>query len=159
MKEVQQRPGGLLTLCILSWIYMGLELFSQLNAIFSGPMSDDQIRTYKLELLQSQTQESLEMMGEMFNDLVRIQVITRDHLYLISGLSLLFLIVGAIGVFMMFQFKKKGFHLYIIYSLLAVGLQTFFFSGFTIGVMGIVFVAIISITFVLLYSRYLKLMK
>ncbi len=157
MKE--KRPGALLSICILSWVYIGFEIIIQFNALFSGPMSDDQIREAKIEILQSQTEETIALMGEMINEMISILEITRDHIYTISSLNLLTSLTGALAVFMMFQGKKRGFHLYIIYSLMAILTQTYFFSGFTIGVVGIVFAAFISTIFVFIYSRYLKWMS
>ena len=46
MKE--KRPRALLIICIISWIYIGFEIIIQFNALYSGPMSDDQIREAKI---------------------------------------------------------------------------------------------------------------
>ena len=155
----EKRPGGFITLCILSWIYIGFKIIGQINALFSGRMTDDQIRDYKIELLKSQTEETLEIMGGMIDELVRILEVTRDNMYFIAWADLLFAITGGVAVYLMFQGRKIGFHLYIIYSLLALAVQTYFFSGFTVGLIGIVFTAVISIIFILIYRTYLKLMR
>lgn len=154
----EQKKGGLLTLCIFSWVFIGFQFLSQLIALSSGPMTDEQLREEKLNMLAGQTQEAIDMLGSLFDEMLAILEINRDNMYIINGLGLLITIIGGIGVFAMFKLRKIGFHLYIVYSILAIALPTYFFGGFKLGVAGILFTAFFAILFIILYSRHLKKM-
>ena len=153
-----ERSKGLTALCVLSGLWIAVGLFTTLNSLMAGPMTDAQLRQEKLEMLEGQTEESLKMIGGLLDEMVQILEITRDNLYFITGINLLGLIIGGIGVYFMFQLKKKGFHFYIVYSLLAIVPSVFLFSSFSIGIAGIIFTTIISILFILLYNRQVKKM-
>lgn len=149
----------LTALVVLSYIFIGYQLLSQTFALLAGPMSDDQLRQAKLDLLTGQTEETINAMKGTFDELMQIQELTRDHLYTMGSLNILVSLVGLFGVFMLFKLKKLGFHFYIIYSILYIGVSTYFFHPFTIGLAGILMETVFALLFVFFYSRFIKYMN
>lgn len=154
----KKRTNGLIVLCVLSWLYIGIEFTSVLIGLSTGPLTDEQIREEKLEILAGQTPETIEMMGGMIEEMVALLEVTQEHHYLINGLNAVAGIVGFFGVFMMFKLRKFGYHLYIVYCILEIGVSSYFFSQFSIGIAGAIFLTVFSGLFVLLYGLQLKYM-
>ncbi len=149
----------LTALVVLSYIFIGFQLLSQTFAVLSGPMTDEQLRQAKLDMLTGQTEETINAMKGTFDDLMQIQEVTRDNLYTIAGLTIFAALIGLVGVFMLFKLKKLGFHFYIIYSIFYVGISSYFFHEFSIAIAGILIESLIAALFVFFYSRFIKYMN
>lgn len=155
----KKRPTALLVFCILSWFAMGLELQSTVSSLITGPMSDEEVRTLTLTMLEGQNAEAIELMGWFFEEIILFfDIVTENFLFL--NLSYLFIdLLGVVAVFLMFNMKRVGYPLYIAYSVLAVFLMSYLFSGLSMGIAAIIFSSVISVVFILLYGSQLKRMK
>jgi hypothetical protein len=74
-------------------------------------------------------------------------------------MKIIWVVIGAFGAFQMWNGKKLGFHIYIIYSLLEIAQMYLFTSASNIPMLVIVYYIIISGIFIILYSRNLKELK
>jgi preprotein translocase subunit SecE len=157
--EREARPSFLTVLCILSFISIGLGILSGLIGLAFGPMSEEAMLQQKTEWakmadeLRSLGSEGFAVMMEQFERM--LDALNRNH-YANSAISVLIRMVGLLGVFWMWKGKKNGFHLYIIFSLLALVQMYFFVSPADIPTIMVIWNVSISALFVFLYSRNLK---
>lgn len=165
MEEVQNnssRPSLLTTVCILTFVYTGLSFLFSIIRLVSGPFSDEEMLEQKVQLTKSMTQlKELDMdffvhslqqtiaMGEEMN----------ANFYGALIVSVIVILVGFLGAFMMWNGKKVGFHLYIIYSLIAVAQLYLFVSPGNISTLSVVPELVLSGAFVFMYSRNLSWLK
>lgn len=152
------RPNGLTALCILSWIWMAMVLLSAFSTVSNGRLTDADIRDQKIAILESQTPESIEMMPWVVEETIEFLYISRDNYTAMITIDFVSLIIGMIGVFLMFQLRKIGFHLYIGYSILSVSYWVFYFSDLRMGLFLIGFSVLFTALFVVLYTTQLKKM-
>ena len=85
-------------------------------------------------------------------------VIAKDNYTLMQILNFVGILVGAIGVMLMFRMRKLGFHLYIIYTILSVFYWFYFYVGNDLALFFIVWSLIIGGLFVGLYAMFSKKM-
>lgn len=127
----EKRGGTLKVLAILSWVWIGLGTLMTLPGIFSGPMTPEQLEDAKVEVLSMITPESKEILGPDFmNENIAIMERTNQFHYSIMGLNISNYILGFYAVFLMYNLKKKGFYLYVLYSIVpAISPLLFFEAG------------------------------
>lgn len=136
----EKRGGTLKVLAILSWVWIGLVTLLTLPGVFSGPMTPEELENAKVELLTMVTPESQAVLGPDFMaENLAILERTNELHYSILGLNISSYILGFYAVFLMYNLKKKGFYLYILYSIIpAISPLLFFEAGpirsMTIGV-------------------------
>lgn len=124
LQEVQppnKRPTFLKVLCILSFIATGWMVFSSLTGFLSGPLSPDDLE---------KTFSSISSMSSIFGDskdinlvlekTIEKQKLVNANFYLNSFINTVVYAIGFLGVLWMWRFKKKGFHVYVIYSILSL---------------------------------------
>ena len=95
----------------------------------------------------------------MMDQLMAMTAEIQESFYLAMIVSLVTYLIGLFGALKMFQGQKIGFHLYIIYSLLAVGGVYLYISPQNIPSISIIFGLILSGIFVFMYSRNLSWLK
>ncbi|XOV67786.1 MAG: hypothetical protein ACFHU9_01180 [Fluviicola sp.] len=157
-----KRPVFLLVLCILSFVWLGFGLLTTVTSLAAGPSSAKEMKQEKANL--DEQMEDLEAQGasdwkptiEKFKTLI---VTLNKKFYYVHTLSIFTFILGAIGVMYMFVGRKIGFHVYIIYSILATCHYYFFLSPASVPSILVIFSAFISALFIFLYSRNLKWMR
>jgi hypothetical protein len=157
-----ERPTFLKVLCILSFISIGLSLIFSLGSVFGGPQSEDEMVAQKVELLEANEElrdSGMDGFADMMEQMTRMNESINANFYMASVVSILALLIGFYGVFSMWQGKKIGFHLYIVYSLISVGQLYLFVSPADIPSIAIIFNLIVAATFILLYSLNLHWMK
>lgn len=157
-----ERPTLLKVLCILSFIYIGLSFIFSLVSVFGGPQSEEEMVAQKVELLEANDElrdSNMDGLADMMEQMTRMNESINANFYMASVISILALLIGFYGVFSMWQGKKIGFHLYIVYSLISVGQLYLFVSPSDIPSIAIIFNLIIAATFALLYSRKLHWMR
>ena len=162
MNTQKERPQMLLVLSVLSWVYIGFSLITNLSAFFRGPISPERMEEAKADMLGLINEAQNAGMGsvaEMFSTLQHMTEVYNAHHYTFYGFSLLVLALGLFGVIQMFLGRKQGFHIYIGYSILSVVQVYFFLSPAEIPNAMTIFGVLISALFVLLYSRNLNWMK
>lgn len=152
------RPNGLTALCILSWVWMAFSLLSVVTELNTGRLTEADIRQQKIVILESQTPETIEMMPWVVEESIEMLYISRDNFSTMMIINFVALIIGLIGVFLMFQLRKIGFYMYIGYSIISIAYWLYYFSGMTFGWIIISTTAIFSALFIILYGTQLKKM-
>jgi len=152
------RPNGLTALCILSWVWMAFSLPSVVTELNTGRVTEADIREQKHVILESQTPETIEMMPWVVEESIEMLYISRDNFSTMMIINFVALIIGLIGVFLMFQLRKIGFYMYIGYSIISIAYWLYYFNGMTFGWIIISTTAIFSALFIILYGTQLKKM-
>lgn len=156
------RPQYLKVLCILTFVYTGLNLLFALFGLLQGPLTDGQMEKQQVEYAQqiSQLQQiGADMMVHMMH---QVQLMVHDmnvHFYTAMLAKIIWTIIGAYAAFQMWNGKKIGFHIYIIYCLLEVAQLYLITSPSNIPLLVIIYELVISTIFVLMYSRNLHWLK
>ncbi|MCK5774780.1 MAG: hypothetical protein KAH25_01315 [Bacteroidales bacterium] len=137
------RPQGLTTLCILSFIGSGMSLFAN---IFLFLFYDS-----FMAILTSDEMEEVPMAfdAELLSDFAN----TAGQFYFL--LSTVLYAMSILGVYYMWHLIKKGIHLYAIAQLTLILLPLLFIDSNLSVIPGL----LLSGAFVLLYSKYLKIMR
>lgn len=163
INEEEQRPRFLTVLCILTFISTGFSIVAGLyNLVFIGKKSEEAMLDAKVEMAQAidQLREvGMTSLVDMMEKIERMSVEVNNNFYLSSLITLLTVGIGLFGAFKMWKGFKIGFHLYIIYNLLAVGAIYLYVSPGNIPSFIIIVNVILSAVFVFMYSRNLKWMK
>ncbi len=162
IEQRPKRPVLLLVLCILSFVWLGFGVFGTLSGYASGPSSAKEIKKEKANLdaqiasLEAQGASDWKPTIEKFKTLI---VTLNRKFYYVQALSMLTFILGIAGVVYMLIGRKIGFHLYIIYSILATCHYYFFLSPANVPSVLVIFSACVSALFIFMYSRNLKWMR
>lgn len=161
-QENEKRPVLLLVLAILSFISIGFSILGSMFGLVNGPMNDDELIKQRVELTRSKTQmreAGMDGFVTFFDKLEGMIEETNDNFYLSKGVMFVTDFVGLFGVILMLRRKKFGFHLYIIYSLLAIGGMLLYVSPENIHISLPIVNVIFTGLFVFLYSRTLHWMR
>lgn len=158
-----RKPTFLVVLAILSFITITLNFFQYLVSLISGPMNQEAWELYEATMYESVGQMNdlgMTGMAAMVEQVIQMSYIANfDYFVMNNVLQLITLLIGAVGVFLMLQLKKVGFHLYVIYSLLPVVLLYTLFPVEAIPTFIVVATLVISAIFCVLYALNLKHMK
>jgi|GEM_PF-1358135 len=154
MKE--KRGSFLLVISILSWVFIGFSIFSTAIGYFNG-----------VEKLQTQIDLSIDQMdtdtGNAFADNLIAEAIevlekTITHFESIQLVTMVSLLIGALSVYLMFQLKKMGYLLYIVYTMLYSSISFYFLGSSMVVWLGQGLYLFIGIVFLILYGVNLKRM-
>ncbi|MEN9303984.1 MAG: hypothetical protein RL264_2413 [Bacteroidota bacterium] len=156
--ENPKRPTFLLVLTILTFVNTGFTIIGGIAAAFSGGPTDAEIKANRLELAKSIDQMK-QMKSEFGIKLIsQIQNMT-DSMYAnfmaYNLVAVAVAMVGALAAFFMFQGRKIGFHIYIIYSFLYILQSYLFIAPQDIPMLFTFFYALVSGAFIWMYSRNL----
>lgn len=152
------RPNGLTALCILSWVWMAVSLLTVFSEMNTGRLTEADIRAQKIAIVESQTPQAMEAAPWLVNDMVAMLEISAENYTAMISINLIALVIGIIGVLMMFQLRKIGFHLYIGYSIISMAYWLYYFYELTFGQVFIAISIVFSILFVILYGTQTKKM-
>lgn len=160
--ENQERPNLLLVLAILSFVSIGFAILGNLWSITGGPMTEAELIEQSVEMAQSKTQmrdAGMYSFVTFFDKLEGMIIDTNEHFYFSKMIAFITDFIGLFGVIFMLRRRKLGFHLYIVYSLLALGGMYLYVSPenvhISLPIVSIIFTGI----FVYLYSRTLHWMR
>lgn len=161
--ESNKRPVFLTVLCILSFVTIGFGLMSSILALINGPVSGemmDESLTDMYAMLSFYEEQGLTFMVDFIQKTIDSSYyLNNETFYLNQALGFIGLVVGLIGVVFMFQQKKIGYHLYIIYSILPVITLYLVLPLELISTVFIVVSLFFSGIFCLLYGLNLKHMR
>jgi len=163
-QEEDRRPPMLLVLSILSLISIGLSLILTLFQFASGPLDEDELMKQRVDMatLKSDLRKAgMTQFVSFYDKIEAMSEETNDKFYFSSSVTLLTYLIGLFGVIFMLRRRKLGFHMYIVYSLLAIGGMLLYISPENIPVLMLMPVVsvILSGLFIFLYSRTLHWMK
>jgi len=137
------RPQGLTILCVLSFIGSGLSLFAN---VFLFLFYDS--------FMAILTSDEIEEMPQTFDTEMLLDFAnTAGQFYFL--LSTILYAMSILGVYYMWHLFKRGIHFYAIAQLSLILLPLLFIDSNLSVIPGL----LLSGTFVLLYSRHLKIMK
>ncbi len=158
------RPRALNILLILSAVYIVMSFSATLQAIMGGPLTQVQLETETADFYGSISELRDQGIGQEFTDMAETMIetsfyINNEVFYLYNTLRLMELLIGAISIVLMFQLKKVGFHIYIVYSLLPIITTYITLPQELILTASIIVLVLIAALFALLYGSKLKYMK
>ena len=155
-------PRFLFALIILTWCNTGLAIISSLFTLLIGKPSVEEIKQSKVVLATSMNQMLEIKMYYLASLMQKIQYLTDAMYDNFIGFHLVSLSVAAIGsvaALFMFQGKRLGFHLYIVYSLVYLAQTYLFVNPAFVPTEMLVINAFFAFIFILMYSRNLTFMK
>ena len=161
-QESDTRPVLLLVLAILSFISIGFSILGNLWSITGGPMNEDEIIKQRVEMTKSKTQmreAGMDGFVDFFDKLEGMTKQVNDNFYFSKGILFVTDFIGLFGVIFMLRRRKLGFHMYIVYSLLALGGMYLYVSPENIHISLPILNVIFAGLFVFLYSRTLHWMQ
>lgn len=161
-EPVMKRPTFLVVLSVFSLISISSGLLSSVLGLISGPMEDYQVDEIIGQNMVGVTQ--LQEMGEVYWSEITLKILnlikyTNANFYMDRLINLGAYAIGLNGVIFMLKGRKLGFHLYIVYNLIA--LVSIYASAPASEIPSFYFIlfGIISSIFIFMYSRNLKFMK
>lgn len=160
--EKERRPRFLAVLCYLSFFTIIMNVYTSIDGFVTGPPSEDELENEIALLDESISDIRAQGMDGLGDILETFKNFTRDvneNYTSAMVVTLVVCLVGFAGVLMMWKGNKKGFHIYIIYSLLAIIGMYVYASPQNVPTFTIIGSALVSGLFILLYSRNLNWMK
>lgn len=161
-QQEEKRPTFLVVLCILTFINTGLNILTSLVQLISGPTSEEQLLQEKVELTKAANEMKDTGMDALANMMEQLQAMTADiqaNFYIAMTVALVAPLIGLFGALKMWKGQRLGFHLYIIYNLIAVGGIYLYVSPQNIPSLSIIFGLLLSGVFIFMYSRNLQWMN
>lgn len=161
-QQEEKRPTFLAVLCILTFVNTGLNILTSLVQLISGPTSDEQMLAERVELTKATNElkdTGMDAFAGMMDQMLAMTADIQANFYIAMTVAVVTPIIGLFGALMMWKGKKLGFHLYIIYNLIAVGGIYLYVSPQNIPSIAIIFGLLLSGLFIFLYSRNLHWMN
>lgn len=149
-------PGMLNVLTILTFIGCGLAYLGSCYSLYTNTDPDKQIE--KLN-------EAKEKMGDsgfgakMIDSSIDMVQKSYDNRYLLFISGLIFTTLCLIGAMRMRKLNKSGYYFYLIGELAPLVLMAGLFGASFFGAFALLFSALVSIIFVILYSTQLKYLE
>jgi hypothetical protein len=157
-----QRPKGLFTLLILTFINTGSAIFfGILTLLFFKPTEAD-LNKERVDMAKSIVELKELGLNSLVDLLERLQAMTEvlnGYFYETNIVNIIIAILGAASAYLMLKRNHLGFHGYIVYNLLSSGSLYFFVSPSLIPSVILIFNLVVSLVFVLLYAKHLSWMK
>lgn len=160
--QTEKVPTFLRVLSVFSLIAIISGLLSGVLGLFSGPLSGDEIDQFISQNMDGVNQ--LNAMGETYWSDITAKMIylvryTNDNFYMDRLINIGAYSIGLAGVTFMLRGRKLGFHLYIVYNLIA--LVSIYASAPAHAVPPFYFILFgsIALIFIFMYSRNLKFMR
>ena len=159
--EENKRPPFLMVLVVLSLMAVASGLFSNLLALIAGPIPADEVQKM-IDSNMGQVNQLYEMgqpyWGDMTLKILNMVTYTNANFYMDRMINISAYSIGLFAVLNMLRGVKVGFHMYIIYNLIALfgiyaSVPVREIPGFYFGFFGV-----ISLLFIFLYSRNLHWM-
>lgn len=139
--EIAKRPDGLTILCVLSFIGSGMAFISNFMVFFIFPSIPEIMESD--EFIQMPNLEP-ELLLEFLTSAGRSYFLIASLLYLVS----------IIGVYFMWKLRKTGIHFYAMAQIALLIIPLIFISAELSALPSL----LITVLFILLYSRFLKVM-
>ena len=152
----EKRGSFLLVISILSWVFIGFMILSTAISYFTG-----------VEKLQEQIDLSMDQINQetgnafadsIIQDAIGVMEKSITNFYAIQLSTMISLLIGALAVYLMFQLKKAGFFLYLLYTVMFSAISFYYLgSGMTVWLAQALYI-FFGIAFVILYAVNLKRM-
>lgn len=156
------RPNGLMILLVLTFINTGgAVIMGIISVLFLRPTEAD-MRASKIQMAKSISifqDMGMDYLVKMFEKIQIMTEILNANFIASNVLNIGVAILGVISAFLMYNRKIIGFHGYIIYNILQVGALYIFVSPAYVPTVIVVTNLLISLLFILLYSKHLKYLR
>jgi CHASE2 domain-containing sensor protein len=157
------RPTLLTIICILSFLFGIWGLYGGVQSAFTDKPQRD-LETTKAELEKTLASPEVqgpgaEMVAKMGEQAIAIGEKSVENAKPIGYSSIVLSIVSLLGVWWMWNLQKKGFWLYTLATVVGLITPFIFLGGGMMTLLGVGFLAVISIIFVILYAVNLKHMR
>jgi hypothetical protein len=154
MKE--KRGTFLLILCILSWIGIGISMISELVTILRGTAAvEKQINDTSIAIDQIPDNNP---MSSMLDGTQEMMIKTLENFYEIHIGTVISLLIGLLGVYLMYSLKKAGFYLYLVYCIAGLLIMPMFLGTNWVVLASLILGGVFSVGFVIMYGVNLKRM-
>lgn len=161
--EKPKRPNFLVALIVLSAISMVMNLYSSVIGVSSGVPTQAEREAYEAtqyENINELKDQGFDGMAEVLEEVLVMTLYQNEHVYTsFYWLTLLYTLLGMVAIVLMFQLKKIGFHLYVLYSLAPILVTYLLIPVALIPSFIIIGSLIVSLLFCILYGLNLKHMK
>lgn len=153
-EEFYLRKKRLIIFVTLSVAYIGYGLFGQIFSFFQGKMSDEKIESLIADLSSKYGDLATEDPYQTFDKTYQILRIQNEYFLTSHLIGIIGFVAGMIGVLQMFKGKQIGFHLYIVYCIMAT-FGLFLYVPFSqIPMMMVASNVLLSVMFILFYYRF-----
>lgn len=156
-----QRPTFLLVLCILTFVGSGWGLLSNLFSIFTNGLLDSsmQIEQYSSMMGELENSGSGSFMSGFLNSSMDVMRATAAHALEINIIQFVLSLLSLLGAILMFQLRRFGFYLYTTAQILSLFVLPYFAGFSTLVILGMLWGALLSLIFIVLYAVNLKYMR
>ena len=150
----KKRPTFVTVLAILSWVYVGLGL---LSGIYTSLLSSTEAQMEKLDDTIEIYEEMDRDVMPMADDMISFLEASKENFKINNLIQLILLLIEGVGVFLMFNLRRKGYWIYALSQLgiLILPLITFPADNI-ITIISVAFNGLIIGVFMLLYGLNLK---
>lgn len=161
-QQIDKRPSFLTVLCVLTLIVTSIGGLSTLLSSASGKLSPKEMEKSLIFFTQLENdlhQQGANWSAENLAKLKEMTIYLNEHHGLSTILNVITFSAGIAAVVLMLRRNKKGFHLYIIYSLFSVFGTFLIVPMELISPFSVIVNSIVALIFILMYSRNLHWMK
>ena len=161
--EKPKRPNFLVALVVLSAVSMLMNLYASIEGLSSGAPSEAERETYEAtqyENINELKDQGLDGMAEVLEEVLIMTLYQNKEVYnSFYWFTLLYTLLGVAAIVLMFQLRKIGFHLYVVFSLAPILVTYILIPVALIPSFIIIGTLLISLLFCVLYGLNLKHMK
>lgn len=154
----KKRPIFLTVLCILTFVASGFGVLGGLIGLASIGMASEGMEI-AAELYYEMGEEMGGGIGDMLISVADYMVALAPNAATMQLITLLLTAISLFGAIMMWKQKKVGFHMYTAANIFILIVPLVLVGFNAIAVMGVMFNAVINITFIVLYGLNLKHMN
>ena len=157
------RPTLLTIICILSFLFGIWGVWGGVQSAFTDKPQRD-LETTKAELEKTLASPEVqgpgaEMVAKMGEQAIAMGEKSVENAKPIGYSSIVLSILSLLGVWWMWNLQKKGFWLYTLATVVSLITPFIFLGGGMMTLLGVGFLAVISIIFIILYAVNLKHMR
>jgi hypothetical protein len=156
-----KRPTFLTVLCILTFIGSGWGVLSQLFSLLFTNLVDVSAQTEQLNTMMDNMESGAgtSFLSGILSSSQEVMQATMMHAKSIAVISLVLSLLSLCGAILMFSLRRIGFYIYTVAQLLLLFVVPYFAGFSMIVVMGMLFSALFTVVFIILYALNLKAMR
>ncbi|MCB9179082.1 MAG: hypothetical protein H6590_06630 [Flavobacteriales bacterium] len=157
----KQRPTLLTILCILSFIFGAFGLYSGFSTAFTDqPKQDYEEAKVEMEKQMAEVQgPGAEMAQKMMDQALAMAEKQVENATPLGISGLLLSAISLLGVWMMWNLRKTGFWLYLVATIAGLIVPIVFLGASLMTFLGVGFMGVIALIFIILYAVNLKHMS
>ena len=156
-----KRPTFLTVLCILTFIGSGWGVLSQLFSLLFTNLVDVSAQTEQLNTMMDNMESGAgtSFLSGILSSSQEVMQATMMHAKSIAVISLVLSLLSLCGAILMFSLRRIGFYIYTVAQLLLLFVVPYFAGFSMLVVMGMLFSALFTVVFIILYALNLKAMR